>query len=41
MLPEEIAQEDLNWAAAAEAEAINAATLDAGNAVRYNVTWGS
>jgi hypothetical protein len=41
MPPDDIPQEDLNWAAAAEAETINAATLDAGNAVRYNVTWGS
>jgi hypothetical protein len=41
MLPDDIAQGFLNWAAAAEAATIKSATLDAGNAVRYNVTCGS
>jgi hypothetical protein len=38
MLPDDIAQGILNWAAAAEAAVINAGILDAGNAVRYKVT---
>jgi hypothetical protein len=38
MLPDVIEQDDLNWAATAEAAAINSGILDAGNAVRYKVT---
>ena len=41
MLPDEIAQGLLNWAAAAEAAEIKAGILVAGNAVRYKVTCGS
>lgn len=41
MLPDEIAQGNLNWAAAAEAAVIKAGIFVAGNAVRYKVTCGS
>ena len=41
MPPDDIPQEDLNWATAAEVAAIKAGRLDEGNAVRYRVRCGS